>query len=136
MNQQLADFKVLTFDCYGTLIDWESGIWDALQPLLMHNHCQSVDRNLGLQAFATQETEQERATPGMLYPQLLTQVHRAIAGHLGLQSNDELDDAFGCSVPLWPAFAEKDLDAALLWYANRQRRFGRTGEQVEQQKGA
>jgi undecaprenyl diphosphate synthase len=37
---------------------------------------------------------------------------------------------------LWPAFAEKDLDEALLWYANRQRRFGRTGEQVEQQKGA
>lgn len=37
---------------------------------------------------------------------------------------------------LWPAFDEKELDSALLWYANRQRRFGRTGEQVEQQKGA
>ena len=30
MAMQLADYKVLTFDCYGTLIDWESGIWDAL----------------------------------------------------------------------------------------------------------
>jgi undecaprenyl diphosphate synthase len=37
---------------------------------------------------------------------------------------------------LWPAFDEKELDSALIWYANRQRRFGRTGEQVEQQKGA
>jgi undecaprenyl diphosphate synthase len=37
---------------------------------------------------------------------------------------------------LWPAFDEKELESALLWYANRQRRFGRTGEQVEQQKGA
>jgi len=37
---------------------------------------------------------------------------------------------------LWPAFDEHKLDEALLWYANRQRRFGRTGEQVEQQKGA
>ncbi|MDX2458288.1 MAG: undecaprenyl diphosphate synthase family protein, partial [Gammaproteobacteria bacterium] len=37
---------------------------------------------------------------------------------------------------LWPAFDEQRLDEALLWYANRQRRFGRTGEQVEQQKGA
>ena len=37
---------------------------------------------------------------------------------------------------LWPAFAERQLDDALLWYANRQRRFGRTGEQVEQIKGA
>ena len=31
---QLTEFGVLTFDCYGTLIDWESGIHTALQPLL------------------------------------------------------------------------------------------------------
>ena len=34
---ELSDFSVLTFDCYGTLIDWESGIWDAMQPLLQAN---------------------------------------------------------------------------------------------------
>ena len=32
---KLTDYRVLTFDCYGTLIDWETGIWDALQPLIM-----------------------------------------------------------------------------------------------------
>jgi len=37
---------------------------------------------------------------------------------------------------LWPAFGARELDEALLWYANRQRRFGRTGDQVEQLKGA
>ncbi len=37
---------------------------------------------------------------------------------------------------LWPAFDEHKLGEALEWYANRQRRFGRTGEQVEQKKGA
>jgi undecaprenyl diphosphate synthase len=37
---------------------------------------------------------------------------------------------------LWPAFDGSTLDEALSWYANRQRRFGRTSEQVEQQKGA
>ena len=37
---------------------------------------------------------------------------------------------------LWPAFDGNLLDEALSWYANRQRRFGRTSEQVEQQKGA
>ena len=37
---------------------------------------------------------------------------------------------------LWPAFDGQKLDDALSWYANRQRRFGRTGDQVEQQKGA
>ncbi len=34
---RLTDYRVLTFDCYGTLIDWETGIWDALQPLIMDN---------------------------------------------------------------------------------------------------
>jgi len=37
---------------------------------------------------------------------------------------------------LWPAFDERQLDEAISWYANRQRRFGKTGEQVEQIKGA
>ena len=37
---------------------------------------------------------------------------------------------------LWPAFNDEELDKALEWYANRQRRFGRTGDQVEQLKGA
>ena len=40
MAKRLTDFKVLTFDCYGTLIDWETGIWDALQPLIMLNRAQ------------------------------------------------------------------------------------------------
>ena len=31
---KLSDFRVLTFDCYGTLIDWETGLYAALQPLL------------------------------------------------------------------------------------------------------
>ena len=31
--RRLTDFKVLTFDCYGTLIDWESGMLEALKPL-------------------------------------------------------------------------------------------------------
>jgi 2-haloacid dehalogenase len=30
---KLSDFKALTFDCYGTLIDWETGMFEALKPL-------------------------------------------------------------------------------------------------------
>ena len=40
---ELTDFKVLTFDCYGTLIDWESGIWEALQPMIAAGHVNSRD---------------------------------------------------------------------------------------------
>jgi len=38
MTKNLQQYKALTMDCYGTLIDWESGIWDALQPLLLKNN--------------------------------------------------------------------------------------------------
>ena len=50
MNKKLTDYAVLTFDCYGTLIDWESGIWDALQPLLMTDGRTDITREIGLRA--------------------------------------------------------------------------------------
>jgi len=106
MNKRLSDFEVLTFDCYGTLIDWESGIWDALQPLLVHNRCRSVDRARGLGAFAQCEARQERETPDMRYPELLARVHRAIAQSLDLETTAALDVAFGACVPSWPAFPD------------------------------
>ena len=44
MAARLTDYQVLTFDCYGTLIDWESGIWLALQPLLRWYSRHDIDR--------------------------------------------------------------------------------------------
>ena len=105
---RLTDYRVLTFDCYGTLIDWECGIWDALQPLIMRNSGvgNEVTRDSGLRAFAQCESRQEQATPGLRYPDLLTRVHRSIAESLGLESSTDLDEAFGASVPHWPAFPD------------------------------
>ncbi len=106
MTRKLTDFQVLTFDCYGTLIDWESGIWDALQPLLMANDCQRVTRATALAAFSRFETSQEAETPAMRYPDLLARVHGAIASHFELDTSAALDEAFGQSVALWPAFPD------------------------------
>ena len=103
---RLTDYKVLTFDCYGTLIDWETGIWDALQPLIMGGGGSGVTRDAALSAFAKWEAHHEHASPGLRYPDLLAQVHRSMAASLGLQTSDALDAAFGASVPLWPAFAD------------------------------
>ena len=103
---QLTDYSVLTFDCYGTLIDWETGIWDALQPLIMRNRDADVSRDAGLLAFGQSESLQEQETPDLLYPELLARVHRRIADSLGMQTEPELDEAFGASVPDWPAFPD------------------------------
>ena len=103
---KLTDFKVLTFDCYGTLIDWESGIWDALQPLLMSNRFPDISRDRALRTYANLESKQEAETPGMMYSEVLTHVHRQFARQFGLQTDDSLDSTFGESLPHWPAFPD------------------------------
>ena len=106
MARALTDFTTLTFDCYGTLIDWESGIWDAMQPLIQVNHRNDITRSAGLEAFALIQSTLEKETPDLLYPQLLTRVHRSLASHLDLETSEAMDENFGLSVPHWPAFPD------------------------------
>jgi 2-haloalkanoic acid dehalogenase type II len=101
-----GDFKVLTFDCYGTLIDWETGIWDAFQPLLMANDCASIPRQSALQAFADLENAQMASTPSMRYEDVLRHVHARFAERFDLRTEEALDAAFGGAVDLWPAFPD------------------------------
>jgi 2-haloacid dehalogenase len=102
---RLSDFSVLTFDCYGTLIDWESGIWQALQSLVAR--CAAPpSRDAALAAFAAAESAQEHATPGLLYSSLLALVHHRLAEGWGVAANDAEDTAFGASVGDWPAFPD------------------------------
>jgi 2-haloalkanoic acid dehalogenase type II len=103
--KNLTEFKVLSFDCYGTLIDWETGIWDALQPLLARNRG-GIARAQALAGFGALEDRIERESPARPYPQVLAAVHAALAREHGLRTTVTLDRAFGRSVPHWPAFAD------------------------------
>ncbi len=100
---KLTDFDVLTFDCYGTLIDWEGGIYAACQPLLARNGVERT-RDEILEQFAKCESAHEAATPDLIYPQVLERTHRDMARHWGLDTDAGLDQAFGESVPQWPSF--------------------------------
>jgi 2-haloacid dehalogenase len=109
---RLGDFTVLSFDCYGTLIDWESGIWTALQPLLGKSGG-GLARDEALAAFARHESAQEAETPSLLYSELLARVHRRLGAEWGVPATAEEDRAFGGSVGDWPAFP--DTPAALAY---------------------
>ena len=104
--RSLLDFEVLTFDCYGTLIDWETGIWDAFQPLIAAGGRADLERSQLLEAFGRAESRQESMAPGLPYPQILARVHGAVADELDLPSNASLDDDFADSLPQWPAFPD------------------------------
>ena len=100
---KLTGFRVLTFDCYGTLIDWESGIVAALQPLLARA---GVAPRAALEAFARHEAAQQAETPAMLYPEVLAAVHRRLADEWGAPMAEAAHRRFGASIADWPAFAD------------------------------
>jgi len=102
---KLTDFKALTFDCYGTLIDWESGMVDALKPLTSRV-TRELSRNDILEAHARHESAQQLQTPGKTYRDLLPIVYKRLAEEWGASASWEECVAYGRSVRDWPAFID------------------------------
>ncbi|KAJ4311519.1 hypothetical protein N0V84_010406 [Fusarium piperis] len=103
---RLSDFRLLSFDVYGTLIDWETGVFNGLKPLLDTNDA-SFSRERLLTIHHELEVAQQVKTPDMKYSELLTTIHPQIAERLGLpKPSAEQDKAFGDSIGTWPAFPD------------------------------
>ena len=100
-----TSIKALTFDCYGTLIDWERGIGDILHPWAQR-HNLSVSAEELLAAFAEAESACEAATPSAVYPDILRAVHRRLADRFAVRPSREDVDALAQSVGDWPAFPD------------------------------
>jgi 2-haloacid dehalogenase len=99
-----AAFDALTFDCYGTMIDWESGILAALRPVLAAHGVTRDDETL-LELFARHEAALE-AGPYQRYRDILAGALRGIGEDLHFAPTQAEQDAFGVSVREWPAFAD------------------------------
>ena len=97
--------KALSFDCYGTLIDWEAGIAAVLAPWAREQGLDRSDEEL-LLAYADNEAAVERETPTALYPEVLAAAFRRTGDVLGRPVADEWARRLGDSVPDWPAFPD------------------------------
>lgn len=102
---KLSDFKVLTFDCYGTLIDWESGMVAALNSLTGRISTY-LSRDEVLEAHARHESTQQLQTPAMKYSELLAVVYKRLAEEWNVPVSWEECEAYGRSVKDWPAFPD------------------------------
>lgn len=102
---KLTDFKVLTFDCYGTLVDWETGMVEALKPLTSKVG-RTLLRDEILSAHARYESSQQVQTPTKLYRDLLPVVYRRLAEEWGVTVDWSECIAYGRSVKQWPAFSD------------------------------
>jgi 2-haloacid dehalogenase len=107
-------FDALTFDVYGTLIDWETGIASWLRPF------SDASDDVLLEAFARHEAELE-AGPYRRYREVLAEALRGVGRDLGFEPSDAQAAAFGGSAGVWPAFSDS---AAALAALKRRFRLG------------
>ncbi|KAI0704466.1 haloalkanoic acid dehalogenase [Cerioporus squamosus] len=80
-ERSFAKYKTLVFDCYGTLIDWETGIYTGLRPLFEASGKPS-DRRAVIEAFLAVERDLQARHPTMLYSDLLAKVYTTLQARL------------------------------------------------------
>jgi len=97
-------YSVLTFDCYGTLIDWESGILTALRPIAQ-THGNGADDARLLETYASAEADAE-AGPYRPYVEILREAVITVGDRLDFSPTAEEADAFAASIAWWPAFPD------------------------------
>lgn len=98
------ELDVLTFDCYGTLVDWERGILRALRPVLVSHGVSASDREV-LERYAETEpaVQEGEYRP---YREVLEEVVRRIGGHYGFEPDEEEARVLVASVASWPPFSD------------------------------
>ncbi|HUG13939.1 MAG TPA: haloacid dehalogenase type II [Thermomicrobiales bacterium] len=110
-------YSTFTFDCYGTLIDWETGILNALRPVLQRHGLSLTDDQI-LEQFGELESTAE-LPPYRTYRDVLSTVVEGFGARLGFTATDDDRAALSESVGDWPAFP--DTAEALQRLARRHR---------------
>lgn len=95
-------FDAITFDCYGTLIDWERGILNALQPVLAPRGIDLTEDEL-LERYASHEAALE-AGDYLPYGDVLATSLRGLCEEIGFVASDDESRAFAQAIGDWPAF--------------------------------
>jgi 2-haloacid dehalogenase len=104
MSLDFRQFKFLTFDCYGTLIDWESGILGALRPIL-ENHKKNLD-DAGILNLYSQLESQIESGPFEPYREVLKLVVAGFGERLGFKASHQEADALPESLKNWRPFPD------------------------------
>jgi putative hydrolase of the HAD superfamily len=112
-TMELTSFTALSFDCYGTLIDWDTGISAILLPWARRHGLDLNQREL-LVAHAAAEGRAQRENPGDLYPDILARSFRGLGAAFGVPVTDAEAAGLGASIPDWPAFGDSPRALATL----------------------
>jgi len=101
----LNDYDALSFDCYGTLIDWEAGIAAVLRRWADAHGLEMTDEEL-LLGYSVHEATAEAKHPTDLYPRILARSMADLGTELGVPVSEAEAESLAVSVPDWPAFPD------------------------------
>ena len=107
IDARLGDFgrfEALTFDCYGTLLDWETGLTNAFKPIFRGRGVEAATDAV-LERFAVHEAAAE-AGPYRRYRDVLAAALRGVTAEYGVEPTADEIEAFSGSVGEWPAFPD------------------------------
>jgi 2-haloacid dehalogenase len=99
-----SSFRLITFDCYGTLIDWETGLLRALRPLFARNGGSVSDAEL-LKHYGEIEAELESG-PYLQYRDVLARTAEQMGQVLGVKVSSQEARNFAGSLPQWEPFPD------------------------------
>jgi 2-haloalkanoic acid dehalogenase type II len=116
MSFDPISYKLLSFDIYGTLINWEEGIYSSLLPLLSKlpsssphhpsNNTPSQTRHFLLSEYTKLEQSIQKEEPTLTYPLVLTKIYTQLAASLSIPIASEEATTFGSTIGSWPAFPD------------------------------
>ena len=102
---QPGDYDAITFDVYGTLIDWEPTILDTLEKWAARNDV-TTTRDALLDAFDRARTHYQTLEPCRDYPRILRSAFAYIADEHGVVPDPAEQQAFAASVGDWPPYED------------------------------
>jgi 2-haloacid dehalogenase len=97
-------FQCLTFDCYGTIVDWETGILGALRPVMSAHHRNLTDAGI-LELYAALESQEEQGEY-KTYREVLRSVTEKFAARLAFSLDTGELDVLSRSLPEWPPYVD------------------------------
>ncbi|HUO00429.1 MAG TPA: HAD-IA family hydrolase [Bradyrhizobium sp.] len=105
MPIRLADFEAVTFDVYGTLIDWEPAIIGLLKTWSDSHEVTAGEQEL-LMAFDRARADIQKERPAHLYPDVLRRCFERISKEFAVEVDPEMREKFAGSTHHWPAYAD------------------------------
>src|SRR5438105_4893193 len=104
----------MTFDCYGTLIDWETGIRNAFRSAMLRTGASQGLESKAFELYEEEERRVERERPHLLYYHVLSKTSLRVARKIGWKLSDAESTFLARELPTWTPFPDTNPSLARL----------------------